>query len=123
MSNQDNELNQKKTLLKTEIMEKNYDQDSFIHFCMTKKENGDDMNNWTLAELKEAIAQFIQAQKEETKEGSKSKQEDKKKLEERKAEQQLNDGMEQLKTTVHIYLSYIIIQLDDQSRRQENKRH
>lgn len=110
MTTQD-ELNQKKNLLKTEILDKNYDQDKFIQFCTTKKENGDDMNNWTLSELHTVIAEFVKAQKEEIK----AKGDDKKTLEEKKAEQQINDGMEQLKTSVsHIYFN--INSLDNQSR-------
>ena len=56
--NYNNELEKKKELLKKEILEKNKDQNSFINFCMSKKQNGDDLNNWGLEELKEIIIEF-----------------------------------------------------------------
>ena len=57
-----NELEKKKELLKNEIVEKNIDQNSFINYCMSKKQNGDDLNNWTLDELKEVIIEFTSKQ-------------------------------------------------------------
>ena len=64
MSNFQNyyELEKKKELLKKEIVEKNIDQNIFINFCISKKQNGDDLNNWTLEELKEIIIEFTSKQ-------------------------------------------------------------
>ena len=64
MSNLQNyyELEKKKELLKKEIVEKNIDQNIFINFCISKKQNGDDLNNWTLEELKEIIIEFTSKQ-------------------------------------------------------------
>ena len=59
-----NELEEKTQVLKNEIIEKNHDQNAFINYCLSKKENGDDLNNWTLQELKNVIAEFIETQKE-----------------------------------------------------------
>ena len=59
-----NELEQKTEILKKEILEKNYDQNAFINFCLSKKENGDDLNNWNLQELKKIIEEFTLTQKE-----------------------------------------------------------
>ena len=39
------EIQAKQSLLQTEIIEKNYDKTAFINFCLSKKENGDDLNN------------------------------------------------------------------------------
>ena len=50
---------QKQNLLQTEIIEKNYDKTAFINFCLSKKENGDDLNNWTLEELNEVVQEFV----------------------------------------------------------------
>ena len=59
-----NELEQKTEILKKEILEKNHDQNAFINFCLSKKENGDDLNNWNLQELKKIIEEFTLTQKE-----------------------------------------------------------
>ena len=58
-NNEEDEFDIKKELLRTEILDKNYDQNKFIEFCISKKENGDDLSNWTLDELKEIIKEFI----------------------------------------------------------------
>ena len=56
------ETQSKQTLLQTEIIEKNYDKTAFINFCLSKKENGDDLNNWTLAELTDIVKEFVNSQ-------------------------------------------------------------
>ena len=56
------EIQAKQTLLQTEIIEKNYDKTAFINFCLSKKENGDDLNNWTLDELTEIVHEFVKSQ-------------------------------------------------------------
>ena len=62
---EEDELTAKRELLRTEILDKNYDQNQFIDFCLNKKENGDDINIWTLDELKEVIQEFTSKIKEE----------------------------------------------------------
>jgi sorting nexin-7/30/sorting nexin-8 len=59
------EIQQKKELLQSQIIDNNYDQEEFIQFCLSKKENGDDMNNWTFQEMKQTVTEFcaIQEQK------------------------------------------------------------
>ena len=61
---EDSEIQAKQTLLQSEIIEKNYDKTAFINFCLSKKENGDDLNNWTLDELTEIVKEFISTQSE-----------------------------------------------------------
>ena len=58
------EIQAKQVLLQTEIIDKNYDKNAFINFCLSKKENGDDLNNWTLEELKEIVNEFVSTQNE-----------------------------------------------------------
>ena len=58
------EIQAKQTLLQTEIIDKNYDKTAFISFCLSKKENGDDLNNWTLDELKQIVSEFVSTQNE-----------------------------------------------------------
>ena len=58
METTDKELEEKKTLLKTEILDKNYDQSKFIEFCLTTKPNGDDLTKWSIEELKSTIKEF-----------------------------------------------------------------
>ena len=58
------EIQAKQDLLNNEIITKNYDKNAFINFCLSKKENGDDLNNWTLEELKEIVSEFVSTQTE-----------------------------------------------------------
>ena len=37
----DSEIDEKKDLLKREILDNDYDQNKFIEFCTSKKENGE----------------------------------------------------------------------------------
>jgi sorting nexin-7/30/sorting nexin-8 len=60
----DPQLTLKQEILKSEILEKNYDKDKFIQFCLNQKENGDDLTKWTLLELNECISQFIKVENE-----------------------------------------------------------
>ena len=54
-SGNEKELEEKKNLLQTEILDKNYDQIKFVEFCLSKKPNGDDLTIWSLEELKNTI--------------------------------------------------------------------
>ena len=58
-SGNEKDLEEKKNLLQTEILEKNYDQIKFVEFCLSKKPNGDDLTIWSLEELKNTIQEFI----------------------------------------------------------------
>ena len=55
----DKDLEEKKSLLQAEILDKNYDQIKFVEFCLSKKPNGDDLTIWSLDELKSTIQEFI----------------------------------------------------------------
>lgn len=90
----DYELNQKKELLREQIIDKNYDQDEFIQFCMEKKENGDDMSNWTLEELKQVIKDFVNSH---MKESIEREEKDKKSEEEKKKAEEINKGIDEIK--------------------------
>ena len=57
-SNIENDLEQKKQYLTSEIINKNYNANEFINFCLKKKENGDDLINWTFEELKQCVSEF-----------------------------------------------------------------
>ena len=59
MKEVDSDIKEKQSLLQTEIIEKNLNKEEFIKFCLSKKENGDDVSNWTIEELKEIIQEFI----------------------------------------------------------------
>ena len=61
--NIDQEIQAKQQLLQSEIIEKNYDKASFINFCLSKRENGDDLNNWTLVELEAIVKELEQFRK------------------------------------------------------------
>jgi len=66
--NEDTQLHIKQELLKSEIIDKNYNKDKFLQFCLSKKENGDDLTKWNLLELNDAIIQFIKIEKGENSE-------------------------------------------------------
>lgn len=76
--NIEEQIQAKQSLLQSEIIDKNYDKTSFINFCLSKKENGDDLNNWTLEELTEIVKEFVssQTQEENPREIKKDKQEE-----------------------------------------------
>ena len=91
----DDDFAKKQNLLKTEIIDKNYDKNAFINFCMSKKDNGDDLNNWTHEELSEEVQEFISQQKPlqielEKKEQEEIKQENIEEIEKFNAEEHKN---------------------------------
>ena len=57
--NTDQQLRLKQEIIKAEIIDKNYDKDKFLAYCINKKENGDDLSKWSLLELNTAISEFI----------------------------------------------------------------
>ena len=62
------DFSKKQNLLQTEIIEKNYDKTAFINFCMSKKDNGDDLNNWTYEELTQIVKEFVKFHNQENNE-------------------------------------------------------
>ena len=60
----DDEIQQKQELLQREIIDKNLDKTSFINFCLSKKENGDDLSNWTLSDLEAVVKEFVEQQQQ-----------------------------------------------------------
>ena len=62
------DFSKKQNLLQTEIIEKNYDKTAFINFCMSKKDNGDDLNNWTYEELTQIVKEFVKFHNQESNE-------------------------------------------------------
>ena len=62
---EEEEIQQKQMLLQSEIIDKNLDKTSFINYCLSKKENGDDLNNWTLAELQAIVKEFVESQNQQ----------------------------------------------------------
>ena len=61
----EDKIDEKLQYLKEEILDENYDKEKFIKFCLMKKENGNDIDNWTLNELKEVVKEFIILDKNE----------------------------------------------------------
>ena len=51
----------KQELLKREITDKNIDKDNFLYYCITQKENGDDLDLWSYEELEESIKKFSES--------------------------------------------------------------
>ncbi len=52
------DLEQKQNYLVNEIMNQNYDPEKFSDYISNLKENGTDLNNWTLEELKQIVISF-----------------------------------------------------------------
>ena len=65
MEASEEEIKQKQKLLQEEIIDKNLDKTMFINFCLSKKENGDDLSNWTLPELQNIVKEFAESQKQQ----------------------------------------------------------
>ena len=84
--NNEYQLLLKQELLKSEIVAKNYDGNKFLQFCLNKKENGDDMNNWTYDELKQCVDDFIESQNQKDKSQEEQKEGNIKENEEEKNE-------------------------------------
>lgn len=58
MEEEYNEIEEKQNYLRKEIMNQNYNTDKFSDYISNLKENGVDLNNWTLEELKEVVTSF-----------------------------------------------------------------
>jgi hypothetical protein len=57
------DIETKQNLIKSTIIDKNYDKNAFFNFCMNrKKEGGDDLANWTIEELNSVINEFTEEQ-------------------------------------------------------------
>lgn len=52
----------KQETIQTEIIDKDYDKNKFLAYCLSKKPNGDDLSNWTILELNNIIIEFVKAQ-------------------------------------------------------------
>ena len=68
MEDNDQDLHLKQNYLKSEIIDKNINPDKFMNYCLTIKENGDDINSWNFEELKECVANFNELLKNESQE-------------------------------------------------------
>ena len=62
MSEEDLSIEEKQNYLRENILEKNYDTNSFIEFLKEKKEDGDDIQNWSFPDLKQVVKEFISLQ-------------------------------------------------------------
>ena len=60
MSNNDN-----RAILNLNLSNNEVKTNKFIEFCLNKKENGDDLNGWTLEQLQQVVSEFIKEVKEE----------------------------------------------------------
>ena len=52
------ELEEKKQYLTEEIINKGFNTNDFLNFSLSKKENGDDLINWSFDELKNCVKEF-----------------------------------------------------------------
>ena len=58
MKENNSDLEEKQNYLIQEIKDKNYDTEKFSEYIDNLKENGTDLNNWTLDELKKVVLTF-----------------------------------------------------------------
>ena len=57
------DIEMKQGIIKSAIIDKNYDKNAFFYFCMNKKpQGGDDLANWTIEELNSTINEFCEEQ-------------------------------------------------------------
>ncbi len=115
-NNQD-QLLLKQELLKSEIVAKNYDGNKFLQFCLNKKENGDDMNNWTYDELKQCVEDFIESQKPKTKDNPEEKPKEENLQEKEEEKNENNNIIEEPKVNIDEN-EYII--LNKEEKKDEN---
>ena len=56
---------EKQNLIKSEIIDKNYDKNLFFSYCMNiEGSKGDNLSNWSIEELKKVIESFIKEENE-----------------------------------------------------------
>ena len=54
-----NDIDTKQEYLRKEILDSNYDADDFLKFLMNKKDLDEiDLNDWSLAELKQTVEEY-----------------------------------------------------------------
>ena len=69
----EDEQERKQSYLRKEILDNNYDAQSFLDFLITKKgEKASDINNWTIEELKTVVVEFKNANNNNQKENTSS---------------------------------------------------
>ena len=57
------DIETKQNIIKSTIIDKNYDKNAFFNFCMNKKKSGgEDLSNWTVEELTSTINEFCEEQ-------------------------------------------------------------
>ena len=62
-SNLDQDIKMKQNIIKSNIIDKNFDKNIFFNFCMNKKkQGGEDLSNWSIEELTSTINEFIEEQ-------------------------------------------------------------
>lgn len=67
----DSDRSDKQQYLFQEIIQKNYDPEQFQEYIFKAKPNGEDLDNWSLSELKAIVTEFQRmCKKEEDKESS-----------------------------------------------------
>ena len=63
----DQDLESKQFYLRSEILEKGFDGEEFFQFLISKKgDEGGDLNNWTMFDLKIAVSEFQVSHKSQT---------------------------------------------------------
>ena len=62
-TNLDLDIKMKQNIIKSNIIDKNFDKNIFFNFCMNKKkQGGEDLSNWSIEELTSTINEFIEEQ-------------------------------------------------------------
>lgn len=59
MQETEDETKQKQNYLRTEILEKGYDTSKFVVYLSSQKVNGQDIDNWTFHDLKNAVTSYL----------------------------------------------------------------
>ena len=72
MSEEINPLKLKEELLKEELEKQNYEKELFLKFISEKRENGSDLNNWSIYELTNEILSYKNNKNQESKDNNNS---------------------------------------------------
>ena len=59
MQNSENDLEIKKKILQTKIINNNYNKDHFLDFCNAKRTDGENLNRWTISEFEDIVNEYL----------------------------------------------------------------
>ena len=71
----ENDLEIKKKIMQTKIINNNYNKDHFLDFCNAKRSDGDNLNRWTISEFEDIVNEYIKYHQDDEYKGEEKKKE------------------------------------------------